>query len=176
MKCLVPAESSCPFPTQKRQRRQCAARMLWIITEHAKGAKQTINGRRASEIFRSHGRRAIGRRRRIDNRKPLEADLHARSGRDQAKGRRRRQLLVRDGELSERTLAYAREQIRKGPETTAKRDDYPAADVLPQARSARFSRGKSVARISGIAHVPDRVRLKVRERWQSSLSRSARHQ
>ena len=51
MKCLVPAESSCPFPTQKRQRRQCAARMLWIITEHAKSAKQTINGRRASEIF-----------------------------------------------------------------------------------------------------------------------------
>ena len=66
-----------------------------------KGAKQTITGRRASEILRdrSHGRHSRRWRRRIGVRKPLETHLHARPGRDQAEGRRRRQLLVRDGEL-----------------------------------------------------------------------------
>ncbi|MEH2525448.1 MULTISPECIES: hypothetical protein [unclassified Bradyrhizobium] len=51
---------------------------------------------------RSHGRRSARRRSRIGVRKPLEAQLHARSCRDQAEGRRRRQLLVRDGKLRRR--------------------------------------------------------------------------
>ena len=71
-----------------------------------KGAKQTITGRRASEIFATEAMAGVAarRRRRIGVRKPLEAQLHARSGRDQAEGRRRRDVFVRDGELSESSL------------------------------------------------------------------------
>ena len=42
-----------------------------------------------------HGGRALRRRRRIDLRKPLETELHARSQGDQGQGRRRRRLHVR---------------------------------------------------------------------------------
>ena len=61
----------------------------------------------------SDGRRAARRRRGIDRRKPLEADLHARSGRDQAEGRRRRELLVRDGELNSSLLPLRGRGISK---------------------------------------------------------------
>src|SRR2546423_2558837 len=64
--------------------------------------KQTLKGRWREKIFGNESMGRISRRwrRRISVRKPLEAQLHARPGRDRAEGRRRRQLFVRNGELN----------------------------------------------------------------------------
>ena len=77
---------------------QCRHRRALLRTDvrqprrkwRARGQRTLCHGR--------NGRRALRRRRRLDHRTSLQAELHARSQGDQAKGRQRRELHVRPGE------------------------------------------------------------------------------
>ena len=70
---------------------QCRHHRALLRTDlQGEQANHNRTPRQRNLCHRSHGRRALRWRRRIGVRKPLEAELHARSGRDQAEGRRRR--------------------------------------------------------------------------------------
>ncbi len=87
---------------------QCRHHRALLRTDvQGRQADHRRTARQRNLCNRSHGRHSRRRRRRIGIRKPLEAELHARSGRDQAEGRRRGDVFVRNGELSERKLAHA---------------------------------------------------------------------